>query len=210
MQEENKTQDNLNKNLLILNKFLLTNKNKQAMNLTMVHGLLYSIASSPCLIMPSDWTLVIFGGIPSFESIKHQKTVIDAVLFLYDHVRNCLSSGNENKLLLWIDQNKPVDFVKTTNNSVVNFCSGYIKGYFLDPILMDTFNNIPDISLAFILSLIQLGSSNKESINDEMKKALRRVMLENYNKWIDVRELNIAKTYFNDPLKLQNKKEKRA
>jgi yecA family protein len=171
-------------------------RNEFCMNITMVQGLLYAVVSSPCLVMPSDWTALIFGGIPEFQSIEQQKDMYETALVLYTRVESELAlCDKRTDLLLWVEYGHKISLQTATNRQLVDFCSGYVKGYLLDPILRKTFADIPDLSLAFFISIIQLGAAKGKlsDIDEVMRKTLQHVMLENYLNWLEVKKLNLGK-----------------
>jgi yecA family protein len=196
--------DNLSQDAIaLLSVFLIENKkkNENSMNINMVQGFLYALISSPCLIMPSDWMFVIFGGVPTFQSVEQNKKTITAILSLYNSIKNKLLFTNKKDLSLWLENGQNINLNDANNLMLFDFCSGYVKGYLLDPILRDTCLELPDLSFAFFLSLIKLAmDKNTDLINNEMKKALQGMIVENYKTWSEVRKLNLYKTYFPDSL----------
>lgn len=202
--------------LTTLSNFLIENKikNEHGMNITMVNGFLYSVVSSPCLIMASDWLFIIFGGFPEFQSVKQQEKVYAAALALYAYIANCLASNNKGDLSFWVNNGKTVDLNIASDSILVDFCAGYIKGYLLDPILKKIFSKMPDLSLAFFLAIVRLGvtsgknsgsspfrskknkSTSQNIITEEMRKSLQYLIAENYLVWLELRKLNLPKTYF--------------
>jgi len=211
-----KKKEDILSDLVILNNFLIENKvkNKCGMNITMVNGFLYSLVSSPCLIMPSDWLFIIFGGFPEFQSVKQQEKVYVSALALHAYISNYLASHNKNGLSLWITDGKIVDLNMASDSVLVDFCSGYIKGYLMDPILKNLFSKIPDLSLAFFLAIVKLGVTTEKDIklssfhfkknkitprgiiNEKIRGALQYLIAENYLIWLELRNLNLPKTYF--------------
>ncbi|CAL7959647.1 hypothetical protein GAMM_110029 [Gammaproteobacteria bacterium] len=184
--------------ILALGDFLTESRyrNEFCMNITMTQGLLYAVASSPCLSMPSDWTALIFGGIPEFQSIEQQKDIYEAALALYAHIGSELALGHKKTdLSLWIEYGREVDLQTASNRQLIDFCSGYVKGYLLDPILRKTFADIPDLSFAFFISIIKLGTAKGKlsDIDEVMRKTLQHIMVENYLNWLGVRKLNLGK-----------------
>jgi len=207
--EKLQNKNNISQDLKVLGNFLIANKNKNnsGMNTTMFHGFLYAIISSPITIMPNDWLYVLFGGFPEFQSTKDQKEVYEAALTLYGFVKLKLNSHTRTDLLIWQDDGTEVDLMTATDPMLVDFCTGYIKGYLLDPVVKDTFVELPDLSLAFFLAIIKLGtnttkstkvSSEKSKIDTSMRIALQNLMVENHINWEKIRDLHFRKTYFHD------------
>lgn len=199
MENMKKNEDFL-KDLITVDNFLASNKNEFGMNITMVHGFLYSMISSPCMIMPSDWMFVIFGGIPEFESLKQHKEVDKAILALHDFVKEKLLLRSKDDLYVWGNNGQLISLEKASDMMLTEFCSGYVKGYLLDPILKNAFIKLPDLTLSFFLATIKLGADSKgktrKNINDDMRKTLQGLLIENYITWSEMHKMNLAKTYF--------------
>ncbi|MEI8055355.1 MAG: UPF0149 family protein [bacterium] len=174
--------------------------NNLCMNVTMAQGLLYAVVSSPCLIKPSDWTILLFGGIPEFQSIEQQKDIYEIVLSLYARIASELALGHKKTdLFLWTEHGRNVDLQEASSRQLVDFCSGYVKGYLLDPILRKTFADVPDASLAFFIYIIKLSAAsgsvagmNKDDIDKAARRILRHVMVDNYLNWLEIKKLNIV------------------
>ena len=101
--ENNEEKTDILLDVKILSDFLGINKNKNkfGMNVTMVQGFLYSLVTLPCLIMPSDWMYVIFGGFPEFQSTDQHEKTIAAILQLHNCIKDRLLLGNKADLFLW-------------------------------------------------------------------------------------------------------------
>ncbi len=185
--------------LAILGDFLIENKqrNEFGMNITMVQGFLYAIASAPCPISPGEWTVFIFGGIPEFQSMEQQKDIYEAALALYAYIESKLALvDRKSDLFLWIKDGLAINLRLANNRHLIDFCSGYVKGYLLDPILKKTFADIPDLSLAYFMSIIKLAADNDKKLSDideVMRKTLQHLMVENYLNWIELRRANLGK-----------------
>lgn len=198
--QDNKTND-IAQDLMVLSNFLIENKNvnHHGMNITMTHGFLYSMIASPCIIMPSDWLFVIFGGFPEFKDVKQQEQIYVAALALHDFVKNRLTTATKADLCLWQPSGAMVNLKLATDATIVDFCAGYVKGYLLDPILKDSFADLPDLSLAFFLAVINVGTSTAEQtqkIDNNMRETLCHMIVDNYTNWSQFHQLNLGKTYF--------------
>jgi yecA family protein len=180
----------------VLNNFLRTNKkeNKNSMNITMAQGFFYALSSCPCIIMPTDWMLVLFGGIPIFSSIEEQKKISIVATNLYNFIVKNLLAKNKEQLLFWTNDGILIDITNATNHTIVDFCVGYIKGYLLDPIINNAITKTPDILLNFLLALIKLGSKkNNIAISIENKKMLELAITQNYENWTNTRKLHLVR-----------------
>lgn len=198
---KNTQSEDLSQSLTSLSKFLLANQNnnEHGMNITMTHGFLYSMISSPCSILPTDWMFVIFGGLPKFQSIEQQQEIYTATLALHDAVNNQLLLGSKTNLFLWVDDGQIIDIYLADDKVIANFCSGYVKGYILDPILKEALMKLGEPSLSFFLALIKLAITPSDSndrlnsgadeknpetlvrnVDSDMRKTLQCIMAENY------------------------------
>lgn len=194
--------------LRLFSNFLTENssRNQHGLNITMTQGFLYSMIASPCIIMPSDWLFVIFGGFPEFKEVKQQEQIYVAALALHDFVKNRLTTATKADLRLWRPSGTMVDLKSATDATIVDFCAGYVKGYLLDPILKDSFVDLPDLSLAFFLAVINVGTSTTEQeqkIDNNMRETLGHMIVDNYTNWSQFHQLNLSKTYFQQPFAAQ-------
>jgi yecA family protein len=209
--ENNKKNDSILQSLKAFSDFSSENKNKNesSMSVTKAQGFLYSVVSSPCLVEPSDWVITVFSCIPEFESLEHQEKVIEAVLDLYNSIKERLSSHSKENMCLWGESGQIIDIDEASDYMLFEFCSGYIKGYVLDPILKDTFMDLPDLSLSFFLSVLKLcenkntelnpavsGEEDKRNITGKMRKAFQALLLDNYITWSQAQKLNLHNSYF--------------
>lgn len=207
---KHQTQDRKNiANLKILNDFLVKNKtkNKNGMGLAMIQGFFYATVSAPCILMPGDWLFVIFGGIPTFQTLEEQHAVYMAAIALHADVQKQLATQNKAHLKIWLDGGKLQGLAEVSDSVIVDFCSGYVKGYLLDPILQKTCLQIPDPAFAFIMSLIKIGSVNtaaakdnankKSNIDENIRKTLQIFLLDVYLNWAEFHKLCLFKSYLN-------------
>ena len=138
----------VSQNLKSLSDFLAFNKtnNEFGMNATMFHGFLYALISSPIVIMPNDWMYVLFGGFPEFQSVEQQREVYESALALHGFVKLKLDAHEREGLLIWEDNAGEIDLMIASDSVLSDFCTGYVKGYLLDPVVKDTFIELPDLS----------------------------------------------------------------
>ena len=186
----------------VFSEYLRTNKEKNVvgMNIATVQGFFYALLTFPCAIQPCDWFYIIFGGFPEFKSVEQQEKIMAIAMLLRKSVKDNLELGHKYNLSFWQEE-KLVQLNDASDLVLSDFCSGYVKGYLLDPVLHEVSEEMPDLSFAFFLSIVKQCDENaatgqSSDINEIMRQTLQGIIIDNYNLWFEARGLNLPVTYF--------------
>ena len=183
----------------VFSEHLRANKEKNSfgMNIAMVQGFFCALLTLPCAIQPCDWLYVIFGGFSEFKSVEQQEKIMAIAMLLRKAVKDNLELGHKYNLSFWQAEGM-VQLNDASDLVLSDFCSGYVKGYLLDPVLQDVSEDLPDLSLAFFLAMVKVcdKAEQKSSVNEIMRQTLQGLIIDNYNLWAETRGLNLPVTYF--------------
>jgi len=123
-----------NRDYLFLDSFFKQHFNDAFfLNLTRVHGFMSAIISSPTIVKPSEWTPIILGQEPDFDSVAQAEKVMDLLFELYKKVSSELKGVEPYQLLLWTGEG--IETVHSCSDAVLkDWCHGYLEGVKLDPL----------------------------------------------------------------------------
>lgn len=187
------------KNLQQLSCFLEAQyEDAKPLNLTQAHGFLCAIASSPCLIMPSKYQPVLFGGYPEFDSMKQAETIIGLVDSLYSVINSDLNKEKVFIPLLW-QNNNVVTYDESPLELVGDWCKGYLTAVKLDPVWSSNkegeeylvpFRLFGDKQFSLIGELDEDGKAITNDLEHKLscKKMLPKYVNTFYHRWSSCRE----------------------
>lgn len=172
------------------------------LNLTRLHGFLCAIISSPTIVKPAEWTSILLGNTPDFDSIMQAERVMDLILELYQQISAQLRGVEPFELLLW-DGNKYQDLQDCSEWLLEDWCYGYLEGIKLDP-LWETDSHALSMLTPFRLfserkktkQLVALGESPEVNPNNtecmqQYRKYLADFVQDNYAYWLNERKEEI-------------------
>lgn len=109
-----------------------THEDAKPFNLTKAHGFLCAIASAPCMIMPSKYQHVLFGGYPDFQSEGQIKNIIGIMAAISNSINSELRKETSFTPLLW-EKNDIVNYETASLELLGEWCDGYTIATELDP-----------------------------------------------------------------------------
>lgn len=165
------------------------------LNLTRVHGFLSAIISSPTLVKPAEWTALILGNEPEFDSVAQAEKIMDLILELYKQISSQLRGVEPYSLLLW-DGKASHALVSSPVVLLEDWCSGYLEGIKMDP-LWETDRHAVSLLTPFVLFAKQYKGTDKECSYHEDRMFGYRMHLasfveDNYAYWFNEREEEIS------------------
>lgn len=183
--------------------------NELSLDLTKVHGLLTAVISAPTLIKPNEWTAMLLGEEPKFETLFEAEKVMGLIIRLYSQITRQLRGEAPLQLLLW-DGQQSQDITTCSEHLLASWCEGYLQGTMLDP-LWGTDESamamlIPFAVLAKQQCQVNTGVQQSISVTDETEFIanyrihLLEFVQDNYAYWYQEREAEVKH------LKVVNKK----